>query len=1115
MVDSFKQILPLSNHIDIGVGYFFLSGFEVIEDNITEYMNRGGSIRILMGNITTIKTGETIHEGYEQKAQTKELLFEELSKANQKDESLTLIKKIHQWISEQRLEVKIYTGDANYFHAKSYLFYRQDKNQTYDGVSIVGSSNFTKSGFIGNTELNSVSQDNFGPLSIWFQDIWNSEEVMDFSMELLDFIDSQVIKSDVELEKIIYMHPKETYSTFAKYFVRKLPEQISGEFMDNLYKHQKVGVSECKYRLDRYNTCVLADGVGLGKTRTAAATILASHSKPVLILASRKLHEQWRNELNAVGVREDRYLLKSKEEVARKELASLDEYLDTELIIVDEAHQGLKNSRTKLYRNLYFIKERSPQKVKGLLLTATPWNNSRSDVFNLGRLFLSVKNIHAETPYYPYLFHGRRKAEKAIQEDDKAFKTFWRDLFLQRTKRTYGGQDVIYSERNFPVIEVKYEPQKEKAFSANGERIDRLHLPYMNPLRYIRNEEQEEFTANRMKVLFLKRADSSWAAFKDTLEKVLYHNSKLLNDLNNIYQKSDNVAQFKEWLRAFYELDIKDQYGELFEGIDEEEINEMFKLEEISFQRKEKNRIRLDTKIQSISHNKAVQTMKAMIKHAEDDLTILKTIIDELDTAFRRKDEKYEKIRDSILSYLKKGEKVLLISQFRSTVINYYKRFVNDEKFKKYNLAQVTGSDDECYINHDLINSKDEVLERFSPQSKNRTDIVHSNREVQLVIGTETLSVGQNLQDCNVLMNIDLPYNPMNLEQRIGRIDRPREEVGTGIIDIITFPSMPVIESELKLTQRLRQKLHGIYEDTKFDNLVLPEYQDFLNQVLDKRAVGGKDMETMVDKTIQSTVLTIDAEEHSVAYIESQKRMKQELDKEYEINHEAEIRDCSFSKNSGHTAVVKITLKDVNSNIIDEYNKHIMIYNNDIKEELTEVEPLWYKAYDSSILNQKELSLDEAQNKLIEVKNEIVNSFLKKEINQYNQRIKIEDELDSQMVDKKVKKVIVDIKENTRGQNKNLIASKIKQAGFEPKSIKVLINHIQYIDRQIDVQDMELINELYENIGKLWDSYSYYYSQLVKEEQMELDHDFSGAVRMADEQQSEVQWIIGNIGINF
>lgn len=1110
MVEAFGQLLPLTKHLDIAVGYFFLSGFTAIESEITKFMSQGGTIRILMGNITDYVTGTTVYEGYELK-KTKDLLFDELKALEDDEEKISMVQKLRQWIAEEKVEVKIYTGNANYFHAKTYLFYRQDRSQTYDGISIVGSSNFTKSGLLGNTELNSVSQDNFGALTKWFHEIWNGDEVSNFSKELLEFIDKELPKPKQE---IVYMHPEETYLIFSRYFAKRLPQEIEGDFMNSLYKHQKIGVAEIKYRLDQFGTAILADGVGLGKTRTAAASICATKAKNVLILASKKLHDQWRHELSEVGVTKEKYKLVSKEEIARHEPQGLSEFMDVDLIIVDEAHQGLKNSRTKLYRNLSYIKERGGNQVKGLLLTATPWNNSRSDVFNLGRLFLNVKNIPAQTPYFSYLYHSPRKAAKAIINDDKAFKAFWRDLFLQRTKKTYGGNDIQYADRKFPVVKIQYEPQKEKAFLANGERISRLHLPYMNPIRYLQGANEEEFTADRMKMLFLKRADSSWKAFKDTLENVQRKLNSIRNDLINIDNSKNVLQNFKEWLRHNYELTERDQFEGIFDDMDDDEFSDTLEIEKRSLENKEKYKKRLEEKIKSITKDKAEEMIFYMQKHAEEDLKILEQIIADLDAAFKRKDEKYEKVRDTVLEYLQKGEKVLLISQFRATVIDYYKRFMSEEKFQNYKLAQVTGHAEDWYIGNELQTSKETILECFSPRSKKRPDIVGTEDEVQLLIGTETLSVGQNLQDCRVLMNLDLPYNPMNLEQRIGRIDRPREEDEQGEIYILTFPSMPVIEAELKLSERLKQKLEGIYQDTKFDDLVLPEYRDFLQRVLKQRAVEQDDIEQMVNDTIKSTIVDFTAEEHSAEYVEAQMRMRNTIEKDILINENAKIKDCSFSNTEVHTIVALVTLKDVNGTKIDDYLMHIAINNSSISTEITNVENNWYNAIEAPILYESELTVQAAEDSIQKTKEYLREKVLIIEVNNYNKRLSVEEEIDNSLIDNKVKKVIVEITDQIRGRNKKTIASKIQSAGYDPKTVKTLIRQLQYIDRRYDTVEMELIDELYQNINRLWDNYGYYYEAFVQEEQMQFQEDtIRKSIRAASVETSEIKWVVGNVAL--
>lgn len=1114
MQHAFKEFLPRTNHMDLAVGYFYLSGFSAIEEEVSNFIEKGGTIRILMGNVTDVRTGFTIHEGYELKF-TKDLILSDLKRLKKHDE-YSLAHKLKEWIAEGKINVKVYTGDANYFHAKTYLFYREAIDNKFDGYSIVGSSNFTSSGLIGNTELNSVSQDNFGALTNWFEEVWNSREVSDFSKDLLNFINKEVPKPFSDSQ--VYMSPRDTYLTFSRYFAKRLPEEIDGEFMRGLYAHQKIGVSEIKHRLEQYGTAILCDGVGLGKTRTAAAVIYAIEAKNVLIIASKKLHNQWENELAEVKVDRARYRIVSKEDIARREVQGMKEYIDMDLVIIDEAHQGLKNNRTKLYRNLAYLKERGGNKTKGLLLTATPWNNSRSDIFNLGRLFLSIRNVPSFSDYYSYLYCSYRKAAKAISLDDKAFRGFWRDLFLQRTKKTYGGDDVQYATRIFPVIEINYEPIKEKIFAANGDRISRLYLPYMNPIRYVDVESYSEFAADRLKLLFLKRADSSWNAFRITLDRVKERLEKLKIDLMAIQNSDSYVENFKEWLRRSYELDVLDQNSFLddTEGIEEVFPGDTLSSENYLGTNKHKYIERLEKKIKSISTEKYEEMIGMMLQQTESDLYIINQILEELGKAFDRKDEKYEKVRDTILDYLKRGEKVLLISQFRATVNNYYRRFINDPQLKEFRMGCVTGVKEDLLINEEPQLTKEVILESFSPRSKKKLELVGTEEEIQLLIGTETLSVGQNLQDCRVLMNLDLPYNPMVLEQRIGRIDRPREENQPGEINIITFPSMPVIEAELKMTERLKAKLEGIYEDTKFDDLVLPQYREFLENVLKKRKIQKQDVEGMMTSAIKATIVSFTAEEHSSQYIESQRRMRRAIEENKISNDNIKFFESSFSNANQSTAVLSIVLKDVNGNKIDNYLYHVSLNNSqlDIENELSIVEGDWYDATNYPVLTEGQLPLEEAKLKVIDLKQKIRNIILNEEVKKYNKSLSIEEDLDSKLVEKKVQQLVVEITNEIMGRNKVYIAKKIKAAGFEPKSVQSLIKAIQYLDKNYDIHEMKLVDVLYQNIEKLWDDYGYYYEALVKDEQLEVQEvSMNKSIRAASYENSEIELVVGNIGV--
>ena len=121
-----------------------------------------------------------------------------------------------------------------------------------------------------------------------------------------------------------------------------------------------------------------------------------------------------------------------------------------QMIVIDEGHQGFKNRTTAAYRHAEYVFSHSAHNMKGIMLTATPWNNKREDVINIGSLFLEVDNIPLDRTYRTYFAFGARgKAVKALANDNKAFAEFWEDLFLQRTRKTYGGESVTFAERFF------------------------------------------------------------------------------------------------------------------------------------------------------------------------------------------------------------------------------------------------------------------------------------------------------------------------------------------------------------------------------------------------------------------------------------------------------------------------------------------------------------------------------------------------------------------------------------------------------------------------------------------------------------------------------------------
>ncbi|XKQ12554.1 phospholipase D-like domain-containing protein [Enterococcus faecalis] len=263
------------DRFDLAVGYFYISGLLLIKDTFTEFMEvRDGHMSILMGNETNELTKNTVQAGFyiselnddELKNDYKNQFQDEIRYLNEEDQ-LYLMKFID-WLEQKRIEVKVYTGEANYFHAKSYMFY--GKENDYSGESLVGSSNFSRNSLQGNTELNVYSADSFNALHEWFKSIWFSDEVDVFSDELIKTI--KQVYPDIQQSKR-YKSVSETYYDFANMFARPYAQLDDDKIWEALYPHQREGILKIQNKLMQFGTATLADGVGLGKTRTTAGVI--------------------------------------------------------------------------------------------------------------------------------------------------------------------------------------------------------------------------------------------------------------------------------------------------------------------------------------------------------------------------------------------------------------------------------------------------------------------------------------------------------------------------------------------------------------------------------------------------------------------------------------------------------------------------------------------------------------------------------------------------------------------------------------------------------------------------------------------------------------------------
>lgn len=1153
MTDALRYLLNDTEfkNLDIAVGYFYISGLLLLKEEVTDFINgRGGKLRILMGNETNGATVNILSNSKfsDYKAFMQDKAEKDASEITDKE----FLYQVNQWLKESKLDVKVYTGTANYFHAKSYLF--ANKPDSYRGTAIVGSSNLSKAGLEGNTELNVLTQDSYSALHNWFLSLWNSqEEVSNFSPELIKIshVENYKHKPD-KAEKQEYKPVSDTYYDFANLFARpytKLDTNV--DWVAGLYPHQRSGVVLIKEKLDTFNTAVLSDGVGLGKTRTAAGVIrLYLGQNPnyrVLVLADNKLKRQWKEELEAVGIPWGKYDYMSRQEMLKKPLDKLMARL-YDLIVVDEAHLGFKNSETKAYRHLFKLHQSQPT-IKGLMLTATPWNNTRQDVINIGSLFINIDAIPNNRDYKQYFLTSPAKVTKRVvnklADDDDAFRQFWSDIFLQRTRKTYGGKGASFPQRSFPSVDIPYEPRKNALFGYNFEQISELELPYQGPYRYV---GAREYIASQMqlqsqyKMLLLKRADSSWVAFVDSLEKIKNNLCHLKNsslDRLELLMEGKNkklfLDSYKQYLYLSYDIDNYEFKNNLtlfdleINGVapnenDDGDSDSSFD-ESVSDESKLSKKLYIDKlkdNISKITYAKARKAVSEMIGDCNHDLEIVEDLLKQTKEAYRTTDEKLNTIIKNVDKEINQNHKVILISQFTDTVDYYYKSL-----YAHYNKDEITvpmgmvvGAENEKYSSkiNSVNSTKDAVLDRFSPRSKNKIDLI-DNKELDLIVGSDSISTGQNLQDAVTLMNIDLPYNPMILEQRIGRIDRPRKDKKTaGQIYIYTFPIYESINSQLKMNVRLGQKLKGAMKDTQFDTVVLPQYAAYLKEIEKDRSKSSNAVENMVTDLEEKTLYHRDfaAEEHSEAYREANQRMYDLKVSHPQVMKNPLIKTYSFSRDEDidvHSLIIfEILYKDANGASL---GSDLFIANSDngTLADIVDTEKILSTEIPKDVHGTATLSEEKAK-EAIESAKKNLNQVKVQAIEHYNAQHEFVKENTKRLNDSTSIKAARALRVSAK-KNPVVVSNTLREANMEPKDLVNICNYIETIDK--DDELYELVREIAANADRFWlnfKEYAEYFSPDVIADAKRVGNEITHLdMRQADLKKSEIKILAGNIVI--
>lgn len=514
---AIKKLSKDSKEIKVATGYFFISGFNVIQDELSnlrvpkiEGQFFDSPFKIIMGPQTDITTKDQLVLGYKK----------ELEKVKDAEE-VKNISNLYKFVKNGFVDVKIYIKKQ--FHPKLYMFkFKLDSGLTGKKY-IVGSSNFTESGSEGNLELN-LYKDNdpsFSYLENWFDELWKNCE--EFRADLIRLIqESSIYNQHKELFeeelKYDYLAPVEFFKTIIKIFNKDyLLEK------DNvLLPFQELDYKLAKDIIQRFGGVIIANSVGLGKSYIASKLLVDYYKgkKKILLIIPPNLREQWEGYLRVFEIK-----LAPKDIVSMYELSQKDfpdeKFKDYDLILIDESH-NFRNDESNRYKNL--MKKIKNNKAEYILLTATPINNSLNDLKSQIDILRDENKFRNEDlfKYYTSLKSYVKKKDDKLKEDIKLLR---RKLIVRTTRRDLkklykeiilpGAGKVILKEpilrtHNYSLTGKTYKDIYNHVVSFLSE----LELPHLKIL----NPDAGKFLIGLYKILLYKRLESSIYAFHQSLK---------------------------------------------------------------------------------------------------------------------------------------------------------------------------------------------------------------------------------------------------------------------------------------------------------------------------------------------------------------------------------------------------------------------------------------------------------------------------------------------------------------------------------------------------------------------------------------------------------------------
>lgn len=713
--------------------------------------------------------------------------------------------------------------------------------------AMLGSSNFTINGLgLGNSpnlELNLVvdSDRDREDLLAWFDELWSdtglTEDVREEVLRALEASYAHAAPEFVYFKTLLHLFGDFLVDQAAE---EELIQQTAFEqtaIWRMLFDFQRDGLRAVLAKIAKHGGCILADSVGLGKTFTALAVIkwFEKRNKNVLVLCPRKLRENWTDYLAANNsdmnpLRDDRfgYTVMSHTDLSREtgKVGDIDlgriEWGNYDLVVIDESHNFRSASRNKSgggrrsrYERLMDDVIKAGLKTKILLLSATPVNNDLSDLkaqLDLisadrgdGFTDLGVPNLGtliggARRHFTDWAMSGSRDAGELLNKLPPTLFSLLDGVTIARSRKHVERHYAASMERigGFPK---RVAPESVfssidseggfPAFEDVDKAIGKLELALYGPLTFVRPEyrarydmggnfdqaNREKYLIAMMKVGFLKRLESSVSSFCKTMDRMLARINQRLGDLDSFDPTSAVDAPTPD------DVELDDDLEEAFE------VGGALKY--------------------NLAHLDRAAWKAALMRDRER--------IDALAAAARQvtpdRDAKLDRLKNIIRAKVanptvnRDGEtnrKIILFTAYTDTARYLYDELLPLARECGLEAALVTG--DGCKATFGRARFQD-VLVNFAPRAKRRGSMrgADTGGEIDLLIATDCISEGQNLQDADLLVNVDIHWNPVRLIQRFGRIDRIGSRNDT--IRMVNFWPTEDLNKYLRLKDRVEARM--------------------------------------------------------------------------------------------------------------------------------------------------------------------------------------------------------------------------------------------------------------------------------------------------------------------